>query len=189
MGDDYRDPLAAAHARIAVLESENQELRRATTSSTAEPPAGTGEAEAQRLDQELLRLDLAWQRRWGKDVGFDPKRLDRKLDVFRYVTVGAALLLAVGPAVSGVLPWFITICCALLLLLAAWMWTLSERQLTREWPEHQAKRKGLAEAAARARSGGDQPEVALRVHVPGAEAARVEDDDAQLVSPARKSRR
>jgi hypothetical protein len=192
VADDYRDPLASAHARIAALERENEELRHAATKrhATAEALFLTGEAEAVRCDEELLRMDMAWERRWNTGVDFDPAEVERRLARVRDVTLAAALLVAVGPALFGILPWFISICCGMLLTLAARVWTLSDGRLIREWPEHQTKRRELQRAAALARAGGGEVSpVAVRIEEPESAIAFVGDDDGELSGAKTKDRR
>lgn len=57
MGDDYRQPLEAAHARIAQLERENAELRARARAR----PASSDEIDALRVEQELMRVEMTWQ--------------------------------------------------------------------------------------------------------------------------------
>jgi hypothetical protein len=59
MSDDYRDPLAAAHARIQDLERENRALKR----RLGDQPMTETDLELLRLERQLVKLDTASRRR------------------------------------------------------------------------------------------------------------------------------
>jgi hypothetical protein len=59
MSDDYRDPLAAAHARIQELERENRALKL----RLGDQPVEETDVELLRLKRHLAKLDTAWRRR------------------------------------------------------------------------------------------------------------------------------
>src|SRR5262249_41475158 len=89
MSEDYRDPLAAAHARIADLERENAELR----SKSSGRPATADEVEALRVEQELMRLEMKWQAKARQYGGsFDPARHRTTLRFLYGLAIGFVVL-------------------------------------------------------------------------------------------------
>jgi hypothetical protein len=181
MTDEYRDPLAAAHARIAELESENKRLRQADKGR----PATTDDLEVLRLEQELMRVDMQWQATAQQRGGNDPKQVGAGLAVIRWMGVALAIVaglcaLLIGAGGLGL--------AALLVVLGVfffWLASFSAKRFARVYGEHQAKRAEIERAIARVR-GADAPQPQLRVAPPKeAPGGGVELED-EAVEPASK---
>lgn len=95
MSDDYRDALAAAHARIEELERENHALRRRVDGQ----PATRADLEIVRIEQQLATLDLEWRRRARRIGGLPDARADR---MQRNVLYALASVFVVVALVTGI---------------------------------------------------------------------------------------
>jgi hypothetical protein len=88
MSDDYRDPLAAAHARIQELERENRALKQ----RLGDQPVEETDVELLRLKRHLVKLDTAWRRRARRFGGVAGARAGRAAT---YVLYGIASVFVV----------------------------------------------------------------------------------------------
>jgi hypothetical protein len=90
MSDGYRDPLAAALARVDQLERENAALKKLQ----AGRPATVGELEIVRLEGELRAMDQKWEENVRANFGMAPTdgaiRVTQRIGTF--LPVGLALL-------------------------------------------------------------------------------------------------
>ena len=91
MSDDYRDPLAAAHARIQELERENRALKR----RLGDQPVAETDLELVRLQRHLVKLDTAWRRRSRRFGGVAGARGGRAPTYVLYGIASVFALIAV----------------------------------------------------------------------------------------------
>jgi hypothetical protein len=190
VADDYRDPLAAAHARIAELERENETLRRVSSGRAAT----SGEVEALRLEHDLMRMDMAWAA--SHPEGADQRQLTRNFIVARFILGATVLFLLACPFVVG-LPGgagiSFVIVAVLLVLLIGFSTTAHQKRL-RAWDAHQTRRSEIERAAQSARAGSGAPEVRFRVEAADRPALsertvhEVEDISAETDAPRMRRR-
>jgi hypothetical protein len=139
MSDEYRDPLAAAHARIEQLERQNRALER----RVGDQPATQTDLDLLRLEQQLVNLDAAWRRRARRIGGLPDARWDRFQTNLLYAIAAAfALVAPIAAFASHRGPVLGIVFGGIALVIGAVALTLSHA-MARARTQHEAARAGV----------------------------------------------